>query len=181
MPSKAYEDFEHDFLNANSWPQRKDGVPLELLDALDGHERAKAETALIQRISADDDWPACGLGHLRSQKALIPLRALLPKTKGSVRAATALAIWQIARDPTMVDELLRLSRSEYTDHDKSLKTFTMIDVIYCLAHLPQSAAAARLEELKQSANYLIAYNAKSAFGLLNSGYYSDGKESSPDE
>src|SRR5215468_8228887 len=132
-PSAAYKDFDRWFLNANySWPERKDGAPIELLDKLDPEEKQRAEEALISRLSTGDSWPARGLGHLRSWNALRPLRKLLAKAKGSVRAAVALAIWQIDDDPQMANELLALSRSDYTDDSKSTKTFTMIDIIYCL-------------------------------------------------
>jgi hypothetical protein len=178
MPSQAYTRFVVEFLEANSWAQRKEGVPLELLDALDEDELAMAEEALIQRLSTGDDWPARGLGYLRSQNALTALRALLPRATGTVRAATGLAIWQISRDATMCGELIRLSHEEYTDDDKSWKTFTMIDVIHCLAHLPYPAAVARLEELKTSGNSLIAYNANYALGLRGTAYASDANSSS---
>src|SRR5215472_1254956 len=124
-PSAAYKDFDRWFLNANySWSERKDGAPIELLDKLDPEEKQRAEEALISRLSTGDSWPARGLGYLRSQNALGPLRRLLPKAKGSVRAAIALAISQIDGDPQMADELLDLSRSDYTDDSHSAKTFT---------------------------------------------------------
>src|SRR5215472_17397009 len=157
-PSLAYQEFDRRFLNASySWPERKDGVPLELLDKLDPAEKQRAGEALISRLSTGDSWPARGLGHLRSQNALGPLRGLLPKAEGSVRAAIALAIWQIDGDPQMADELLALSQSNYTDAPDSSKTFTMIDIISCLACLSSETAATRLEELTQSRNYLISY------------------------
>jgi hypothetical protein len=33
-PSNAYTEFDRRFLHASSWAERKDGVPLELLDNL---------------------------------------------------------------------------------------------------------------------------------------------------
>lgn len=178
MPSQSYTRFQIDFLEANSWTQRKDGAPLELLDALDETERTMAEEALIRLLSLGDDWPARGLCHLRSRKALPSLQKLLPKTVGTVRAVTALAIWQISREPVICDELVRLSHEEYTDDGESTQTFTMIDVVHCLAHLPYQSAVTRLEELKGSRNYLIAYNAKYALGLRRTAYSSDADSSS---
>jgi hypothetical protein len=175
MPSQAYNVFQWDFLNANSWALRKDGVPLNLLDALDTSDKQLAEDALIEKLSLQDDWPARGLGHIRSQKSLPKLRELLPHANGTMRAAIALAIWQITRNKNMCDELINLSISEYTDDDKSLKTFTMIDVIHCLAHLPYLEAVERLEKLKTSANYLIAYNANYALGLRSTYYAKDAQ------
>ena len=173
MTSQAYNIFEWDFLNANSWEQRKDGVPLNLLDALDASDKKLAEDALIEKLSLRDDWPARGLGHIRSQKSLPKLRELFPHANGTMRAAIALAIWQIARDKNMRDELINLSISEYTDDDKSSKTFTMIDVIHCLAHLPYPEVVERLEKLKTSANSFIAYNANYALGLRSTYYAKD--------
>ena len=178
MPSQAYTCFEIDFLEANSWPQRKEGVPLNLLDALDADERAMAEAALLQRLSPGDDWPALGLGHLRSQKALAPLRALLAKSAGTVRAAAALAIWQISRDPAMCDVLIRLTHDNDTENRESLKCFIMIEVIHCLAHPPYLAAVTRLVELKRSGNYLFAYNARYGLDLRSTAYSADANSSS---
>jgi len=167
-PSLAYQEFDRRFLNADySWPERKEGVRLELLDKLNPEEKQRAEEALISRLSTGDSWPARGLGHLRSQNALGQLRRLLPKANASVRAAIALAIWQIDGDAQMADELLALSRSDYTDDSHSSKTFTMIDIIYCLACVSSDTATKRLEELTQSKNYLISYNARRAIKLRN--------------
>jgi len=139
MKSQAYNAFEWGLLNANSWEQRKDGFPRELLDNLDAEDRELAEEAMIQQLSLRDDWPARGLGHIRSQKALPKLQKLFPKATGVMRAAIALAIWQISRDLKMRDELLNLSFDEYTDDNKSPKTVTMIDII----HGPGAFAASR--------------------------------------
>ena len=70
MPSDKLEIFRKEFLNANSWAQRKDGVPLDLLDNLSIEELEIAEKDLIERLSLKDDWPINGLGHIKSQKAL---------------------------------------------------------------------------------------------------------------
>lgn len=69
MPD-AFTQFERDFLHANTWPHRKDVVPLYLLDQLSPEERVRAEDRLIESLSVGDSWPAEGLGHLRSTKAL---------------------------------------------------------------------------------------------------------------
>jgi hypothetical protein len=86
-----------------------------------------------------------------------------------VRAAIALAIWQIDGDPQMADELLALSGSDYTDDSNSAKTFTMIDIIYCLAYLSSETVTKRLEQLTKSKTYLISYNARRAIKLRNAG------------
>ena len=168
-PSNAYQEFDRRFLHASTWAERKDGVPLELLDNLSPEEKQTAEDALIRRLSTGDDWPARGLGHLRSQKARGRLRQLLSKSEGTVRAATALAVWQIDGDPQMGDELVELSRSNYTDDSKSMKTFTMIDIIWCLVGVSLASTAARLEELTRSKNHFVSTNANRAIKLRRTG------------
>ena len=44
--------FRKEFLGANSWAQRKDGVPLDLLDNLSIEELKVAESELIRVLSA---------------------------------------------------------------------------------------------------------------------------------
>ena len=61
-PSSAYKDFDRWFLHANTWQERKDGAPLELLDKLNPEEKQTAEEVLISRLSTGDSWPARRLG-----------------------------------------------------------------------------------------------------------------------
>lgn len=49
--------FRKEFLEANSWSQRKDGVPLDLLDNLTDEEQKTAEIELIKVVSLRDNWP----------------------------------------------------------------------------------------------------------------------------
>ena len=49
-PSSAYKDFDRWFLHANTWQERKDGAPLELLDKLNPEEKQTAEEVLISRL-----------------------------------------------------------------------------------------------------------------------------------
>lgn len=179
MPSQAYLRFKLDFLEATSMAQRKDGAPLGLLDALDAGERLMAEEALLQQLSGRNDWPARGLAHLRSQKALPLLRDLLTFSSGRGRASVALAIWQISDDPTMGDELVRLSRQEYINGEKWGDCFILIDVIQCLAQLPYPAVRSRLRELEKNGNPLIAQSASRALGLLPTEHSTDARSLPP--
>ncbi len=46
----AFARFEWDFLRANTWPQRKDGVSLDLLDRLSPDDKVLAEDLLIAAL-----------------------------------------------------------------------------------------------------------------------------------
>lgn len=160
--STAYKKFIDQFLGANDWPSRKDGCPIELLDKLTENEKQLAEAELLKRLKPGDDWPVRGLGHIRSKAALPELKTLLKKTKGSMRACIALAIWKISKDDSMCDIVIEESHKRYTDNEDSAKTFEMIDIIFFLAEFPMEAARGRMSELKDSKNYLISYNAQRA-------------------
>lgn len=169
--SEAYQRFLDQYLRATSWGERKDGPPFELLDSLTADERARAEDELINRLSSwRDDWPIEGLGHLRTPKAEGPLRKLLPRAFGSMKAKIATAIWKISADESMLDVVLKQSQASFFNGFTSFYEFRQIDMIYCLAQFPQPEARARLEQLTRDRRYLIAYNAKRALGLRQSYY-----------
>jgi hypothetical protein len=69
----------------------------------------------------------------------------------------------------MGEELVELSRSNYIDNSESMKTFTMIDIIWCLAEVPMPTITARLEELTRSKNHFISTNARRAMKLQRAG------------
>ena len=171
--SKAYQDFLDNYLNAYSWVQRRDGTPLDLLDVLSEEEKIKAEDELLNKLSRRDTWIIEGLGHLKSRKALPQLYKLLRRTKGSVKAQTALAIWKISGDEQLVNVVLKLSHN--TGHYllrliSSFIEFEMIDIIYCLAQFPQKEAEQRLKELTFDSRYLVSYNANRALTLRKTYY-----------
>jgi len=93
--SKNLEHFYSEFLNANTWAQRKDGVPLELLNKLSTEELKIAESELIRVVSINDPWPILGLGHIKSSASLSKLYALLAKGSGYIRTILAYAIFSI--------------------------------------------------------------------------------------
>jgi hypothetical protein len=160
IDSPAYTAFLDDYLHANTWSQRKDGCPLDLLDALTPQEKTRAESELLMNLSLGDSWPIEGLGHLKSKAALPRLRQMLPSAQNSIIAYVALAIWKIDRDPTMCGITIKASIDFYTDDERSSNTFTMTDIIYCLAQFPLPEALERLKELEKSSNSLISYNAE---------------------
>ncbi len=162
-----YQKFADGFLNAYSWPERKEGPPIELLDVLDADERSRAEDVLIARLSSwRDDWPIIGLGHLRSKKSLPFLKKILRNARGSMKAHIATAIWKISSDPKMLDVVIRCSYPSIFSRLYPFKTFSQIDIIYCLAEFNNARAVNRLKELQNDTDYLVSYNAKRALNQI---------------
>ena len=94
----AYDDFERDFLNADTWAQRKDGLPLDLLDALSDAEKVKAGQILAR---LDDTNVKAGLDVARAQwesarTAVEETRAQLKQADLEFKRATELAKQNIA-------------------------------------------------------------------------------------
>lgn len=87
--------FIKEFLKANTWAQRKNGFPLDLLDNLTDEELKTAEIELIKVVSLRDDWPIIGLGHIKSKNALPTLYELLDNSKGAIKVTIAHSIFQI--------------------------------------------------------------------------------------
>jgi hypothetical protein len=152
------EIFRNDFLGANSWPQRKDGVPLELLDNLSPDELKTAEHELIKAVSLRDDWPIIGLGHIKSKESLPILYNLLNKSKGAMKVIIAHSIFQISQDEKMKDLVLEVM-------PKITNEFELIDVLYYLPDFKDK----RITDLHHSYcnhhKYLVAYNATRYLGL----------------
>lgn len=149
--------FSH-FLNANSWELRKDGVPLDLLNALSVQDRVVAEAALMEKLDLSDDWPIRGLAWLQSQKALPRLYDLLSIAKPGMKVIVAHAIYCICRDRNMIPLVVAsfpLIESEYQ----------LIDIIYLLPEFEDSRTDALLLSLREDQRYLVAYNATQVLGL----------------
>lgn len=153
------DEFRSEYLNANSWAQRKDGVPLDLLDKLDSSELIIAEQELIQAASLRDSWPILGLGHIRSQKALPVLYELLTKATDSYKVIIAHSIFQINKDEDMISITLKeLSQSG------KWSEFILIDIIYLLPDFHNDKINSCLSEFMNSNEYLVAYNAARVLG-----------------
>jgi len=167
--SNAYERFVRGYLEATSY-ERRDGVPVEILDELTSEEKVKAEAELIKRLSIQDDWATIGLGYMKSAKAAPELYDLLPKASGSGKAEIATALWKICGDEEMLQIVLNLSHPSFSSRASPYHEFKQIKIIYCLAQFPQSEARARLEELTNDKQYLVSSNAKSAL-VLRKTYY----------
>ena len=150
--------FRREFLGANTWAQKKDGVPLELLDNLSVDELKTAESELIKAANLDDTWPILGLGHVKSTQALPILYNLLDKSTKGFKVAIAYSIFQISNDQKMVDIVLQ-------ELPKITDQYELIDVLYKLPVFKDEKITALLNNYRDHKEYLVAYNATRALGL----------------
>jgi hypothetical protein len=150
--------FRQEFLGANTWAQRKDGVPLDLLDNLSVDELKTAEAELIQTANLGDSWQIIGLGHIKSSKALPLLYKLLDQSKQSIRVTIARSIFQINSDQQMIDIVMN-------EMPKITREYELINVIYMLPYFQNKEITALLNKLRFHKEYLVAYNATQALGL----------------
>jgi hypothetical protein len=155
----AYDDFQQDFLNANTWAQRKDGLPLDLLDALSDAEKLTAEEELLHRVENDDPWVIQGLAHLKSARALERLRPLLNLKTGLMQVHIATAIYELSGDLSMERIVADFVANE--NNHWAVK----IDAIYCLAKFKTESARVVLHRLESDKEHLIVYNAKRVLGV----------------
>ena len=156
--SKHLQHFRDDFLNANTWGQRKDGVPLDLLDKLSETEIEIAENELIEKLDLRDDWPIQGLGHIKSQKALPLLYELLPKSQKTMRVTIAHSIFQIKHDKAMIEIVL--------EEMPRLEHWTEIThLLHLLPTFQDERINALLNNYREHKDYLVAYNATRVMGL----------------
>ena len=119
------DKFRNGFLEANTWAQRKDGVPLYLLDNLSDEELKIAEVDLINGAGLSDSWPIVGLGHIKSKDSLPALYKLLEKSNGAMKVTIAHSIFQISRDEKMKEIVLETI-------PKITNEVELIDVLYYL-------------------------------------------------
>ncbi len=150
--------FRQEFLGANTWAQRKDGVPLYLLDKLSPSELKTAEDELIQALNPGDTWPVLGLGHTRCTRALPKLYNLLHKTNKGFKITVAHAIFMICKDPEMIAIVLE-------ELPKTSNQYELIEVLYLLPAFNDEKITAVLNNYREHKEYLVAYNATRALSL----------------
>ena len=150
--------FRKEFLEANTWAQRKDGVPLDLLDNLTDEELKIAEVELINVVSLKDDWPIVGLGHIKSKDALPTLYDLLDKSKGSMKVTIAHSIFQICQDTKMIEIVLETM-------PRITNQYELIDVLYYLPDFKDKRITELHNNYRNHKEYLVAYNATRYLGL----------------
>jgi hypothetical protein len=152
------EIFRIEYLNANTWAQRNNGVPLDLLDNLSSDELKVAEVELISAASLLDDWPIVGLGHIKSKSSLPTLYTLLTQSKGCMKVIIAHSIFQINRDVGMIDTVLE-TMPEITNE------FELIHTLYYLSDFEDKRTLELLDSYRYYKDYLVAYNAARYLGL----------------
>ncbi|MDO3696042.1 hypothetical protein QVZ41_14410 [Wenyingzhuangia sp. chi5] len=150
--------FRNEFLGANTWAQRKDGVPLDLLDKLTNEELKIAEIELIKVASLKDNWPIVGLGHIKSTSALTTLYDLLEKSKRGMKVTIAHSIFQICQDTKMIGIVLETM-------PKITGEFELIDVLYYLPDFKDKRITELHHTYRNHKDYLVAYNATRYLGL----------------
>lgn len=156
--SANFDLFVKDFLNANTWPQRNNGVPLNLLDNLSPEELKIAEAELLKVVSLRDDFPIVGLGHIKSKAALPILYDLLDKSSQATKVKIANSIFQICQDDKMIDVVL-MTMADITDH------FEIIDALYYLLGFNDDRITKLLSSYQTHNNYLVTANAKRYMAL----------------
>lgn len=150
--------FRNEYLGANTWPQRKDGVPLYLLDKLSAEELKKAEIELIKSADTSDSWPIIGLGHIKSTGSLPKLYKLLARSNRKMRVVIAHSIFQICGDKRMIDIVLE-------EVPLITNFYELIDIVYMLPSFKDERITTMLNHFRIHKDYLVAYNATRALGL----------------
>jgi hypothetical protein len=150
--------FRQAFLGGNTWAERKDGIPLDLLDKLSEDELKIAENELIKSASLNDTWPILGLGHIKSTKSLPTLYNLLDKSNKGYKITIAKTIFEICQDQKMIDIVLE-------ELPKTTNQYELINVLYMLTAFKDDKITEILNDYRNHKEYLIAYNATRALGL----------------
>ncbi len=150
--------FRKEFLEANTWAQRKNGVPLDLLDNLTNEELKIAEIELIKVVNLKDDWPIVGLGHIKSNDSLPTLYDLLVKSKSSMKIIIAHTIFQICEDTKMIEIVLETM-------PRITNQYELIDVLYYLPDFKDKRITELHYSYRNHKEYLVAYNAYRYLGL----------------
>ena len=150
--------FRKEFLEANTWALRKDGVPIDLLDKLTEVELKIAEVEMIKVASLKDNWPIVGLGHIKSKDALPTLYDLLDNSKGAMKVTIAHSIFQICQDTNMIEIVLEAM-------PKITNQYELIDVLYYLPDFKDKRITELHNNYRNHHEYLVAYNATQYLGL----------------
>lgn len=153
--SEQLDAFRNVFLGASDWAQRKEGIPLYLIDQLSPEELAIAEAELIDAAQSEDSWPITALGHMGSKKALPKLYSLLNKSEGQVRLVLAHSIFKINQDEAMLEVVLN-------QIPKIAHWSQLIDLCYMLPDFKDEKATRVLQALAKHPEFLVTYHAKKA-------------------
>lgn len=100
--SDAFERFRNSNFFGNPYNAWHDGLEVETLVALHGDELAKAEAMLLKALP--DNRAIVGLGEIRSQQAVSPLRKLIHDH--AVSTVAAVALFKINGDASGLDSII---------------------------------------------------------------------------
>ena len=157
--SAAWSQFEQDFLNANSWAQRRDGYPGDLLNALSPEERTRAGSLLREKLDGRDSWPIKAMAQLGVTDSVPALRRLLDTVRlPSTRAEIATTISELTGDATMEQLVAAVATS------REMLWMVRLEAVHCLARFKTTSAHHVLCDLTHDPEYLVAYNAKQLGG-----------------
>ena len=157
--SPAWQHFEQDFLNANTWPQRKDGFSPDLLDALSPEERTRAVAVLMKKLDGRDDWPVRAMAYLKVSESIPILRALIRTVEfPAMRAVIATAIYELSGDESMEMEVASVAAA------REREWMYRLDAIHCLGRFKTKSAHKILCELTHDPDPLVSHNARLAGG-----------------
>lgn len=92
-----------------SAPPWQDEFPLELIESLPDRERAWAVNCLWHFLPIDPR-AARAFASLRTDRAIAPLRELLPTARGAVAIEAAAALWRLAEDAAALEQLRAATR-----------------------------------------------------------------------
>ncbi len=151
-------DFDH-FLKSNffgnpfnAW---HDGLDVHVLLALQGEDRLKAEEMLLKALP--DHRAVAGLGELRSQKAIEPLRKLI---NSSVSKEAAVALKKITGEATGLDSLIRSLK------DRGSFWSSRMDAAIALRHFRDDKAVNALLDALDDPEGLVRYHAAQSLMTL---------------
>ncbi|MFV0537517.1 MAG: CPCC family cysteine-rich protein [Dysgonomonas sp.] len=153
--SEALHNFYNDYLFANTWVQRKDGIPLDLLEELSEDETIIAENEfLITLDSTRDYWIFLGLSFLKSHRALPTFYSLLEKEDNiKMRIYLSYSIYRIIEDQTMINIVL-------DEMSKLKEWYDIIDFLFLLPDFQNEKTDKLLKQYTTHNHCLVAYNAK---------------------
>lgn len=162
--SARFQAFHRSYLSESTdVEQIRSGLEPGVIEALTPEERVQAERLLLARLArGGDSRAAVGLGLMRSQAAVEPLRQAMMEQAGRrphASPAYADALWRIAGDPRAIEAVAAIAR------EPAVHETWRVDAVIALAGMPTPLALQTLQALLQAApEYLVRYH--SFKGLL---------------
>lgn len=168
--SEDFRRFRESYFGSRGYGWEPD---VRALLRLQSEERAAAETMLLAELQRGDSEAACGLGELRSVRAVEALKKSLSAADASLRVQSAVALWKIERFPkaAMIISagLSRTSAADPVDDeeiDNLLLEFDLVECVMALGEIATPESAAALVKALSHPRDLVRYNAARAIGSL---------------